>query len=144
MRYRCKEKFVCLAYMYVCMYKVVLATSSFCKTRWRRWWRPTLQITSGVAKGGLGKTNLIKHLDFDQIERHFVKLLPREFNGDIIFKLRPMLYTSTCFMNMFVGMDNCYDGHVWTITKTNNIKKQPQTHLSVCHMCGSYGVWQQF
>ena len=69
-----------------------------------------------------GSKNVLKKIDYDKIKIQEVNHLPLHFDGTQLFVL-PVAEVSSyqTRAKSLDGMDNQYDGHVWTRTQTTNI-----------------------
>ena len=66
--------------------------------------------------------NVLKKIHYDKIKIQEVNRLPPRFNGTQLFVLpAPEVSSSLSRSRSMDGMDNQYDGHVWTKTQTTNI-----------------------
>lgn len=83
-----------------------------------------------------GASSLLKDIDFQGIAKRYVRYLPREFNGDILFEFQPILMSTSGSISLLAGMDRRYDGHVWTQTKTTNIRNTDLIKFRYAHCVG--------
>jgi hypothetical protein len=70
----------------------------------------------------LGRKKILKKLEYDTLQIEEVYLVPLCFDGNQMFVL-PLAsgLSSHTKAKSMVGMDQHYDGHVWTKTHTTNI-----------------------
>jgi hypothetical protein len=66
-------------------------------------------------------SNKLQNLDYSMIPLQKLQFLPITFNGNVIFKLPPVLPTTHSPLQM-QGMDRKYNGHAWCKVITINIK----------------------
>ena len=82
-----------------------------------------------------GRKNIFKKLDYDTLQIEEVNFLPPRFDGNHMFVILPVgvpsSYTKAKSMD---GMDNRYDGHVWTKTLTTNITNDLGFFLLLQHV----------
>ena len=66
--------------------------------------------------------NILKRLDYNQIKTMEVEFLPPTYDGDVLFVLPAMGFSSShSKAKSKFGMDKRYNSHVWTKTVTTNI-----------------------
>jgi hypothetical protein len=69
-----------------------------------------------------GSKNVLKKLNYDNLQIQVVSHLPPRFNGTQLFVLPAAeVSSSQTRAKSLDGMDKQYDGHVWTKTQTTNI-----------------------
>jgi hypothetical protein len=64
---------------------------------------------------------LLKTIDLASFPHIKVKYLPRQYHGDSIYKLPPIIAPKDGTASRLDGMDRRYDGHAWTETMTTNL-----------------------
>jgi hypothetical protein len=64
-----------------------------------------------------------------------VSCIPTTFNGDVLFKLPPLIGPN-CHFGQKQGMDKKHDGHVWYKVKTINIKNNFNLNLQKIRCLG--------